>query len=229
MMVESSSSLLTCSKGIGLGLIVSNIIVWQTECSPSKYRGLLVASSLSFLLVGQVGPPLILSTLTSPLLPLPPLVSVIVQDPPADWRSGPRILARVWHGLHHEQRLLPFPHVSTSNTHPHKRKDTANAPHRAFQAVLGIATGVMLFFMPESPRYLFAKEKRDEAIEVFRLLNTHNGVVDEEIVNKTVSDIAEAIALESQQAGWMELVYGDNIGSRRRVLLACLINACQAW
>ena len=83
--------------------------------------------------------------------------------------------------------------------------------------------------MPESPRYLFAKEKRDEAIEIFRLLNTHKGVVDEETVNKTVSELAEAIALESQQAGWKELLRSDNVGSRRRVLLACLINACQAW
>lgn len=40
--------------GIGLGLIVSNVIVWQAEVTPSKIRGLAVASALSFLIVGQV-------------------------------------------------------------------------------------------------------------------------------------------------------------------------------
>lgn len=40
--------------GYGLGLIVSNIIVWQSELSPTHIRGLLVASALSFLVLGQV-------------------------------------------------------------------------------------------------------------------------------------------------------------------------------
>lgn len=40
--------------GFGLGLIVSNVIVWQTEVTPSKIRGFAVASALSFLILGQV-------------------------------------------------------------------------------------------------------------------------------------------------------------------------------
>lgn len=40
--------------GVGLGLIVSNVIVWQAEVTPSKIRGLAVASALSFLILGQV-------------------------------------------------------------------------------------------------------------------------------------------------------------------------------
>lgn len=44
-----------------------------------------------------------------------------------------------------------------------------------------------------------------------------------------MSEITEAIAIENQQASWKDLWKGDEVGSRRRVLLACLINACQAW
>jgi MFS family permease len=40
--------------GIGLGLITSNVIVWQSESAPRKVRGMLVASALSLLIVGQV-------------------------------------------------------------------------------------------------------------------------------------------------------------------------------
>lgn len=44
--------------GIGLGLITSNVIVWQSESAPRKVRGMLVASALSLLIVGQVIIPL---------------------------------------------------------------------------------------------------------------------------------------------------------------------------
>jgi MFS family permease len=40
--------------GVGLGLMTSNVIVWQSESAPRQIRGMLVASSLSLLIVGQV-------------------------------------------------------------------------------------------------------------------------------------------------------------------------------
>lgn len=40
--------------GIGLGLISSNVAIWQSETAPAKVRGTLVACSLSFLIVGQL-------------------------------------------------------------------------------------------------------------------------------------------------------------------------------
>ncbi|KAJ9630601.1 hypothetical protein H2203_001124 [Taxawa tesnikishii (nom. ined.)] len=99
----------------------------------------------------------------------------------------------------------------------------------AFQAVLAILTSVLLFFMPESPRWLFQHEYRDEATQILRLLATHKDEVDEDSLTKTVTEIADAIALESHQAGWRELLQEDAVGSRRRVILACILNACQAW
>lgn len=40
--------------GIGLGLISSNVAIWQSETAPAKLRGTLVACSLGFLIVGQL-------------------------------------------------------------------------------------------------------------------------------------------------------------------------------
>lgn len=49
--------------GVGLGLITSNVIVWQSESAPRKVRGMLVASALSLLIVGQVRIPSVSSNL----------------------------------------------------------------------------------------------------------------------------------------------------------------------
>lgn len=40
--------------GVGLGLISSNLGVWQSELATSEIRGMLMAVSLSFLILGQV-------------------------------------------------------------------------------------------------------------------------------------------------------------------------------
>lgn len=39
---------------LNMKLVVSNIIMWQTEISPGRMRGRLVASSLTFLILGDV-------------------------------------------------------------------------------------------------------------------------------------------------------------------------------
>ena len=40
--------------GVGLGLISSNLAVWQSELATRKIRGMLMAISLTFLILGQV-------------------------------------------------------------------------------------------------------------------------------------------------------------------------------
>lgn len=80
-----------------------------------------------------------------------------------------------------------------------------------------------------APRWLFQQDRAGEATEILRLLQTHKGRVDEDALTITVSEIMEALEMEKKQAGWKELLTEDAVGSRRRVLLACLLNACQAW
>ena len=45
----------------------------------------------------------------------------------------------------------------------------------------------------------------------------------------TVTEITEAVAIESRQASWSDLLNPDAVRSRRRVIIACILNACQAW
>lgn len=52
--------------------------------------------------------------------------------------------------------------------------------------------------------------------------------MDETALAHTVTEIQEALAIESEQKGWMDLLRDDHVRSRRRVALACLLNACQA-
>lgn len=49
------------------------------------------------------------------------------------------------------------------------------------------------------------------------------------IWTKTLNEITQAIASEPKQASWADLLKDDAVGSRRCVLLACLINSCHAW
>ncbi|KAK5801351.1 hypothetical protein VI817_003563 [Penicillium citrinum] len=161
--------------GVGLGLISSNLAVWQSELATKKTRGMLMAVSLTFLILGQVL---------------------------AYW---------IDYGLSEYESSVSwrFP--------------------MAFQALLGIILNVMLLFMPESPRWLFQNDRHQEGTEVLRLLSSSRGVVDETDLTITIAEIQDALALESEQKGWIDLMKDDHVRSRRRVFLACLLNACQAW
>lgn len=87
----------------------------------------------------------------------------------------------------------------------------------------------LIEYFKQAPRWLLQNEYRDEAVGILTQLNTHKGVLDDNNLEKTVTEITEAIALESHQASWMDLLNSDRVGSRRRVVLSCILNACQAW
>ncbi|OAA64584.1 General substrate transporter [Niveomyces insectorum RCEF 264] len=161
--------------GVGLGLVVANIIMWQSELSPGRIRGLLVASALTFLILGD-------------------LIALWIE-----YGIANRPSSYAWR--------LPL----------------------ALQAALALILSGLLLIMPESPRWLFQNNRESEGLEILTLLNTHKGAVNEEELNKTVKGIQEAIAIESEQSSWQEFFKGDNLKSRQRVVLACILNACQAW
>lgn len=83
--------------------------------------------------------------------------------------------------------------------------------------------------MSIAPRWLFQNDRHQEGTEVLRLLSSSRGVVDETDLTITIAEIQDALALESEQKGWIDLMKDDHVRSRRRVFLACLLNACQAW
>lgn len=180
--------------GIGLGLISSNIAIWQSETAPANVRGTLVACSLSFLIVGQLLANLIDYGMNS-------------YSGPVTWR---------------------FP--------------------IAFQAVLALLMSALLFFMPEcklstcdillyctinganneqsaAPRYLIMKDRIEETVEVLQALKDTN---DRETVAAEIAEIKEALLLElNSQKSWTDLFKSDKVKSRRRVIIACIVNLMQ--
>ncbi|KAL6812861.1 general substrate transporter [Trichoderma sp. SZMC 28013] len=157
--------------GIGLGLISSNIAIWQSETAPANVRGTLVACSLSFLIVGQLLANLIDYGMNS-------------YSGPVTWR---------------------FP--------------------IAFQAVLALLMSALLFFMPESPRYLIMKDRIEETVTVLQALKDTN---DRETVAAEIAEIKEALLLElNSQKSWTDLFKSDKVKSRRRVIIACIVNLMQ--
>ncbi|KAL7929325.1 general substrate transporter [Trichoderma chlorosporum] len=157
--------------GIGLGLISSNVTIWQSETAPANVRGTLVACSLSFLIVGQLLANLIDYGMNS-------------YSGPVTWR---------------------FP--------------------IAFQAVLALSMSALLFCMPEFPRYLIMKDRIEETVTVLQVLKNTN---ERETVATEIAEIKEALLLElNSQKGWTDLFRSDKVKSRRRVVIACLVNLMQ--
>ncbi|EHK20767.1 uncharacterized protein TRIVIDRAFT_49958 [Trichoderma virens Gv29-8] len=157
--------------GIGLGLISSNIAIWQSETAPANVRGTLVACSLSFLIVGQLLANLIDYGMNN-------------YSGPVTWR---------------------FP--------------------IAFQAVLALLMSALLFFMPESPRYLIMKDRIEETVTVLQALKDTN---DRDTVAAEIAEIKEALLLElNAQKSWTDLFKSDKVKSRRRVIIACIVNLMQ--
>lgn len=85
----------------------------------------------------------------------------------------------------------------------------------------------MLFFMPESPRWLFSHDRDEEAVQVLRCLSSS---ADETKVETEAEEIRAAIIYEnSVQRGWLDLFKEDNVRSRWRVALAIGLQSMQPF
>ncbi|KAH8814901.1 general substrate transporter [Xylogone sp. PMI_703] len=97
----------------------------------------------------------------------------------------------------------------------------------ALQALLAIIVSCLLFFMPESPRWLFSHDQDEKAIQVLRCLR---GSSDEQTADTEAEEIRAAIVFEnSVQRGWFDLFREDNVRSRWRVILAIGIQSMQPF
>lgn len=88
----------------------------------------------------------------------------------------------------------------------------------------------MLFIisiLPESPRWLAAHNRSDESLSVLRRLRGHT--LDDEAIVRLHGDIVRAVEEEAaMNAGsWRTILKADKIHSRRRLLIACSIQAFQ--
>jgi uncharacterized membrane protein len=95
------------------------------------------------------------------------------------------------------------------------------------QCVFLIPMIFIVLIIPETPRWLAARDRNEEALEVLTRLN--KGKMTHEEIQSIHTDIVRTVALEkSIGAGtWGDLLKNDSIQSRRRLLIACGIQAFQ--
>ncbi|KAI7283636.1 general substrate transporter [Hortaea werneckii] len=94
------------------------------------------------------------------------------------------------------------------------------------QCVLPVAMLVIVFIIPETPRWLASHDRSNEALAVLRRLYKHF-MSDEDVV-QAHQDIMRVVSYEySFGAGrWRDVLKSDAIKSRRRFLIAC---GCQIF
>ena len=94
--------------------------------------------------------------------------------------------------------------------------------------MFAIITIIGLFWLPESPRYLYAKGRKEEADVVLACLKDAD--VNDEVVVRERAEILEAIKLEDELGGfsWKSLVW-DESGQKipQRLALVIAIQALQ--
>lgn len=86
---------------------------------------------------------------------------------------------------------------------------------------------LIIFVLPESPRWLAAHNRSDESLSVLRRLKGHT--LDDEAIVRLHSDIVRAVEEEAaMNAGsWRTILSADKIHSRRRLLISSAIQAFQ--
>lgn len=90
----------------------------------------------------------------------------------------------------------------------------------AFQMVFAIFVIILVFGVPESPRWLFNRDRAEEAIEI--LCKVYDKAPDDPLIVQESEQITEAIKVERQNGGfkWKNILERDQVHTGRRVLLA---------
>lgn len=86
---------------------------------------------------------------------------------------------------------------------------------------------LLLKIIPETPRWLAAHDREEEALEVLKQLK--GGRMDEMSIHKLHEEILRTVTLEKAvgAGSWSDLLKNDRIKSQRRFLIACGIQIFQ--
>ena len=100
----------------------------------------------------------------------------------------------------------------------------------ACQVVFAIVVIVLVFGLPESPRYLYKVGRNEEALQV--LCDVYDGTPDSEKIRIEQEDILETLETEREtgEYRWSQLLKRDEVQTGKRVLLAygafCVVTDC---
>ncbi|KAH8658239.1 general substrate transporter [Xylariales sp. PMI_506] len=89
------------------------------------------------------------------------------------------------------------------------------------QMIFPILLLVALPFIPESPRYLCMKGRRDESLAVLKKLRSSNDIAEQELL-----DIETALELRVSEGKWIDLALGSNL---RRTMISWVIPIIEGW
>ncbi|TIA47357.1 putative Myo-inositol transporter 1 [Aureobasidium pullulans] len=90
----------------------------------------------------------------------------------------------------------------------------------ACQIIFAIVVIVMVFGVPESPRYLYKEGRNEEALQV--LCDVYDGTPEDEKIAREQKGILDALAMERAHGEykWSQIFKQDEVQTGRRVLLA---------
>jgi hypothetical protein len=86
---------------------------------------------------------------------------------------------------------------------------------------------ILIAILPESPRWLAAHERSDESLVVLRRLKARQ--LDDDTIVRLHEDIVKIASDEAAigSGSWKSIFIEDKIHSRRRLLIACGVQAFQ--